>query len=256
MVTETGAQPAQVVRAFRIARDVTGAVARWAGVEALDAVIDPRVQNELMNGVDWMVETTSRGYLLRASGQRLAQAVEEAHAAFVELSDVIDQIGPDAWRLEHEQVAQRLVAEGVPPDLARRHAFQGELVHGPDIIAVAHGTGRTVLEVARGFFLLGEKLQIDWLEQRLEELAADTRWQRWAQQSMEDDLFNLRRQVVERVLEHAGGHPIDEAVESYLLDHAEEYGRLEKFIRSLAMEGVSDLAQLTVALRQIRALLD
>ena len=83
-------------------------------------------------------------------------------------------------------------------------------MHGPDIIAVAHGTGRTVLEVARGFFLLGEKLQIDWLEQRLEELPADTRWQRWAQQSMEDDLFNLRRQVVERVLEHAGGHPIDE----------------------------------------------
>jgi glutamate dehydrogenase len=256
MVTETGAQPWQVMRAFRIARDVTGAVARWSAVEALDGLIDPLVQNELMSGVDWMVETTSRGYLLRASGQRLAQAVEEAHAAFNELSDVIDQIGPEAWRLEHEQVAERLAAEGVPPDLARRHAFQSELVHGPDIIAVAHGTGRSVLEVARGFFLLGEKLQIDWLEQRLENLPADTRWQRWAQQSMEDDLFNLRRQVVERVLERAGGHPIDEAVESYLLDHAEEYGRLEKFIRVLAMEGVSDLAQLTVGLRQIRALLD
>ena len=153
-------------------------------------------------------------------------------------------------------MAERLMAEGVPPDMARRHAFQGELVHGPDIIAVAHGTGRSVLEVARGFFLLGEKLQIDWLEQRLEDLPADTRWRRWAQQSMEDDLFNLRRHMVERVLERAGGHPIDEAVESYILDHGEEYGRLEKFIRTLGTEGVSDLAQLTVGLRQIRALLD
>ena len=41
MVTETGASPADVVRAFRIARDVTGAVERWADVEALDGVIDP-----------------------------------------------------------------------------------------------------------------------------------------------------------------------------------------------------------------------
>ena len=31
MVTETGARPSQVVRAFRIARDVTGAVERWSG---------------------------------------------------------------------------------------------------------------------------------------------------------------------------------------------------------------------------------
>jgi glutamate dehydrogenase len=255
MVTETGAQPSQVVRAFRIARDVTGAVARWRAVEAIDGTIDPQVQAELMAGVDWLVETTSRGYLLRASGKHMAQAVEEAHAAFAELSEVIDQIGPEAWRQEHEQVAERLVSEGVPPDLARRHAFQGELVHGPDIIEVARVTGRSVLEVARAFFLLGERLQIDWLEQRLEDLAADTRWQRWAQQSMEDDLFNLRRQVVERVLDREVDHGIDEAVESFLLDHGEEFGRLETFIRSLAMEGVSDLAQLTVALRQIRALL-
>ncbi len=174
MVTETGAQPSQVVRAFRIARDVTGAVARWSSVEALDGTIDPQMQTELMSGVDWLVETTSRGYLLRASGKHMAQAVEEAHAAFVELSEVIDQIGPDAWRQEHEQEAERLVAEGVPPDLARRHAFQGELVHGPDIIEISQGTSRSVLEVARAFFLLGEKLQIDWLEQRLEDLPADT----------------------------------------------------------------------------------
>ncbi len=256
MVTETGARPSDVVRAFRIARDVTGAVARWEAVESLDGKIDPGVQNQLMTGVDWLVETTSRWYLVRAAGRRLSQqqAVEEASEAFAELSSVIDQIGPEAWREEHEHAARRLVAEGVPPELARRHAFQSELVHGPDIITVAHTTGRTGLEVARGFFLLGEKLQIDWLEQQLEGLSAGTRWRRWAQQSMEDDLFTLRRQMTEKVLEQSGGRPVDEAVEWFLQEHAEAFARLEKFMRGLAMEGVTDLAQLTVALRQIRAL--
>ena len=41
---------------------------------------------------------------------------------------------------------------------------------------------------------------------RSEKLPAATRWQRWAQQSMEDDLFALRRTLCERVLELAGGH--------------------------------------------------
>ena len=78
MVTETGASPADVVRAFRIARDVTGAVERWADVEALDGLIDPGIQNELMTGVDWLVETTSRWYLVHAAGRHLAEAVDDA----------------------------------------------------------------------------------------------------------------------------------------------------------------------------------
>ena len=58
------------MKAFRIARDVTGSIERWADIEALDGQIDPELQGELLNGVDWLVETTSRWYLVRAEGQR------------------------------------------------------------------------------------------------------------------------------------------------------------------------------------------
>ena len=66
LVAETGATPAEVVRAYRIARDVADAAARWDAVEALDGKIDPQVQNELMTGVDRLVEATARWYLVRA----------------------------------------------------------------------------------------------------------------------------------------------------------------------------------------------
>ena len=254
LVAETGATAAEVVRAYRIARDVVDATSRWDDVEGLDGRIDPAIQNELMTGVDWLVETTARWYLVRAPGIRLAEAVDEARAAFRELSSVIEQIGPESWREPREREAERLAAEGVPEEITRRHAFQDELVHGPDIITVSHATGRPVLEVARGFFLLGDRLGIDWLEQRLADQPAKTRWQRWAVRSMEDDLFTIRRQIIETILEHAGGRPIDEAVDAFLEDRAAPYGRLQRFMRSLAMEGVTDLSQLTVALRQLRAL--
>jgi glutamate dehydrogenase len=254
LVAETGATAAEVVRAYRIARDVVDASERWNDVEALDGKIDPELQNELMTGVDWLVETTSRWYLVRAPGIRLAEAIDQARSAFRELSSVIEQIGPDAWREPRERAAQRLVAEEVPEAIARRHAFQDELVHGPDIITVSRATGRPVLEVARGFFLLGDRLDIDWLEQRLAEQPAKTRWQRWAIRSMEDDLFTIRRQIIETILEQAGGRPIDEAVDAFLEDRSAPYGRLRRFMRSLAMEGVTDLSQLTVALRQLRTL--
>ena len=255
MFTETGASQTDVVRAFRIARDVTGAVQRWADVEALDGLIDPDIQNEIMSGVDWLVETTSRWYLVRSAGRHLAEAVDDARDSFSELSSVIDQIGPEAWREEHEHAVRRLEAEGVPTEIARRHAFQAELVHGPDIIAVSHASGRTVLEVARAFFLLGERIHLDWLEHQVEDMPGGSSWQRWALQSMEDDLFTLRRSLAEAVLAECGGLPIDEAVEKFLETRDEAYARLQRFMRTLSVDGMGDLAQLTVALRQIRSLI-
>ena len=254
MVTETGASPADVVKAFRIARDVTGAVGRWSDVEALDGLVNPAMQSELMSAVDWLVETTSRWYLVHGAAHILGEAVAESRASFAEVSDAISQVGPDAWRDEHEQVARRLIAEGVPEAVAFRHAFQPELVHAPDIIAVALATARSPLEVARGFFVLGEGLDIDWLESQLDALPASNRWQRWAQQSMEDDLFALRRRLCERVLEVADGASIDDGIERYFSERAQAYDRVKRFLRGLKAEGVADLSQVTVAIRQIRAL--
>ena len=170
MVAETGVSHADVVRAFRIARDITGAVGRWGDIEALDGIIDPGVQSELLSGVDWLVETTSRWYLVQGAGQRLADAVEQSRASFAEVSDAISQIGPEAWRDEHEHAARRLVAKACPRRSPTAMRSSRELVHAPDIIAVAHATGRSPLEVARGFFVLGERLEIDWLETQLEQL--------------------------------------------------------------------------------------
>ena len=64
----------------------------------------------------------------------------------------------------------------------------------------------------------------------------------------------MRRQISERVIAEAGDAPPDEAVERFLEAHAETVARLQRFHRGLMVEGVSDLAQLAVALRQFRAL--
>src|SRR5439155_23437776 len=100
----------------------------------------------------------------------------------------------------------------------------------------------------------GEALRIDWLEGRLEEVPTVSRWQRWAIQALRDDLRLVRRQLAERALAEAEGRPIDEVVEAFLQARAEPVARLERFMRALALEGVSDLAALTVAVRQIRSL--
>jgi glutamate dehydrogenase len=250
---ETGAEPAEIVRAYRIAREVTDATARWDDVEALDGKIDPTLQNVLMVGVDTLVEDVSRWYVVNAPSAPLEETIEETTPLVGELAAVLDRSGSESWRAAREVVAAELVREGVEERLARRHAFQPELAHAPDIIAVARGTGRSLEDVASAFFLAGERLHLDWLEGRLVELPEASSWQRWAARAIESDVMALRREIAQAALSHTS-KPAAAALDDYLAARTEAFERLRRLIDALAGQGETSLAALTVAVRQVRGL--
>jgi glutamate dehydrogenase len=253
LVSETGAEPGDVVRAYRIARDVTGAVARWDAIESLVGSLTPSMLDELMAAVDRLVEVTARWYLQHAPGQ-LGRAIEAHEGPFQRFADAVTLAAPESWRLQREREAWTLMDRGVPEDIARRHVILPFLGHGPNVVSVAAATERSVEDVTRTFFLVGDAAFIDWLEGRLAEVPTGTRWHRWAVQAIEDDLYTARRRLAERALDHPEGQSADEAVEALMTSNGDAAKRLGRFMRGLALEEVSDLASLTVAVRQIRAL--
>jgi glutamate dehydrogenase len=255
LTAETGKDPADVVRCYRIARDVTAAEERWDPIEALVGTIEPELQSELMGGVDWLVEAIARWYLAHTGVEPMAGAIEAARVAFQEISEALPDIGPVQWRTERSLVVEQLVKRGVPESVAYRHAHQGELAHAPDIIDLAHITGRPIRSVARVFFLLGQLFGINWLEARVDQLPAASRWHRRAIQAVDEELLKLRRELAERVIsESAKDSNPQEAMEAYLGTRGGAHDRLTRFMSSLAIDGVDDVASVIVAIRQIRAL--
>jgi glutamate dehydrogenase len=250
---ETGASAAAVARAYWIARRATDAVQRWAVVEGLDGQLDPVVQNDLMIGVDTLVEDVARWYLVHATSGTMGDVIDQDTAPFSALAEVIDRVGTDDWRAEREAVAASFVERGVDPAVARRHAFQVELAHGPDILAVARAAGRPLEDVANAFFMAGERLRLDWLEARLAALAPRSRWERWASQAVGDDLMAVRRQAAQLMLEGAPDAPVEAAVDAFASARAEAFERLERLVETIGQEDEVALPALTVALRQVRA---
>jgi glutamate dehydrogenase len=253
LVSETGAEAGDVVRAYRIARDVTGAVARWDAIESLVGSLTPALLDELMAAVDRLVELTARWYLQHAPGQ-LGRAIEAHQEPFRRFADAVSAAAPEPWRQQREREAWSLMDRGVPEDLARRHVILPFLAHGPNVVSVAAETGRSVEEVTRAFFLVGDVAFIDWLEGRLAEVPTGTRWHRWAVQAIEDDLLTARRRLAELALKESEGGTADDAVQALMTRNGDTAKRLGRFMRGLALEEASDLASLTVAVRQIRAL--
>jgi glutamate dehydrogenase len=253
LCAETGAEKAEVSQAYYVARQVANGTLRWGSIEGLDGTIDPELQNELMIGVDGLIEDLSRWYLLHPAPGGIG-AVIEAHAAgMTELSSVIDGAGGDAWAAPRLLAATALVERGVDPGIAHRHVFQAEMAHGPDIIQVATATRRTLADVATTFFEAGTRLHLDLFERHVLRVPEASSWDRWASLAMADDLMAVRRDVAERMLLAAPDSPPAEAVDLYLASRAETYERLNRLVTTLTAESVAPtLAALTVALRQVR----
>jgi len=252
LTAETGAEPAEVVRAYRIARAVTGAERRWADLEALVAEIEPEAERELMGGVDALVEQTARWFLTLGGNQPIEATIAAFEDDLRTLAEAMPEAGPAGWRAAHEATARELADRGIPPAVAARHAFQRDLVHGPAIVQLAHATGRDLATVAGVFFHLGEAVNLDWLQQQVDGFAPANRWQRLARQVVEDDLAVLRRDLAERVLVSTAPRPPEAAVQAYLAERPNGHRRLLALMRSLGGDGIADMDAAMVAIHQIR----
>jgi glutamate dehydrogenase len=255
LVAERGAEVAAVVRAYLIAREVTGADPLWEAAERLEGA-ERAAQTELLGGVDALVEATARWYLAWAPGAALEETIAPGRDGFERLERVLPGMGTEERRRRREETAARLVSGGVPEELARAHALRAELVYAPDVVAVAAAAERSVEDVARVSFALGAELRLDWIERELARVRSSTRMQRWALQAVREDAMKARRDLATAaLLARPGADPLV-AVERFLEDRAAEAGRLEAFLRALAREGEPDLAGLTLAVRQVRALVE
>jgi glutamate dehydrogenase len=253
VVAERAVDVASVVRAYRIAVEVTGADPLWEAIEGLESV-GRGEQLELLGGVDALVEATARWYLTWAPGAPFEETIAAGRDGFERLAAVLGDLGTEDRRRRREEVVERLTGEGVPEEVAQAHALRAELVHAPDMVAVAAATERSIEDVARVFFALGAELRLDWMERELVRVRSATRMQRWALQAVREDAFKARRELSECALRESPGAEPLVAVEHFLHDHSGQAARLDAFLRALAREGESDLAGLALAVRQLGAL--
>ncbi len=251
---QTGAGAPAIVGAYRIARGVAGASARWRAVEELAGSIDADILNALLAGVDDLVEDLTRWFISNPSDEPIQERIDRYRDGFEHLSSDIRTMGPKRWQNRLERMVARLVRSGVPEPIAIDHAFQGELAHAPDIIDVAASTGRPQVEVGRLFFRSGAVFHLDWLERQLAGLPPTTRWQQWASIGLERELMALRRSIAERVLERSDGAEIGDAISAFVAGAAADVDRLNGLVAALRREGVSDTAPVVVAIRQLEDL--
>jgi glutamate dehydrogenase len=256
LVEATGAQPAEIVRAYLLAREIFGFVSLWKPIEELDNRVDDALQarmliemsRELERGTTWFLRSRR---LSEDIGQTIAHFAPRVEALAARLPALLD---------EHSgaRVAAAVAdyaAKGVPEPLATRVVTLDALYPTLDIVEVAAATNRPVELVAEVYFAVATALELPWLREMIERLPADQHWQMLARNAMQDDLSGLQRTIAGEILREDGGIAARDALlAAWRERNRRAIERVQQLLAELRAAPVADSAMLAVALRELRNL--
>jgi glutamate dehydrogenase len=255
---ETGAEPAQIARAYAVARAVFGLGEYFSSVESLGIevpvpaliALHRRGQRLLDRGVRWLLQ--SRHAVLDV-GSEIARFAPHVSMLARRIPDLLR--GDEHARLR--RVAESYEGLGAPPALALTAATLLDAYALLDIVEIAEQTQQTPERVARVYFTLSERFEADRLVTLITALPSADRWPAMARAALRNDLYaalaNLTSEVIESDVTSGRTDP-DDLVNHWERLHIEGLTRTRMTLADIATTDTWDLAALSVALQTIRTL--
>jgi glutamate dehydrogenase len=256
MMDRSGATLALVARAYYVVRAVFALRATWEAIETLDNKVPAATQYRMLRATQRLMERAILWFLRHgATGIDVAKEIARYSAGLAELEKAFDTALEPARAAELAAAAQELVREGVPETLAQRIVRLGDLAAGLDVVRIAQSAKTPASGLARLYFGIGTRLGLDWLRAAAGRVKAETGWQKLAVAATVEDLLALQAELTSRVMRAAGKlENVEMVAEDWLGQHKAALARFDAVLAELKATPVPEIAALTVANRELRAL--
>lgn len=248
----TGASPLEAAKAYVAARDIFGLHQLWDELEALDHRIDPDLQSRLMLSTARMVRRGSRWLVKNYRTGIDIQAVLDLYQAPIQqLTDKLESLLPDDQKEDWLTESQQLIDQGVPESLARRVCASDMLYTALGVVAVAQSQERDPMQVAQGYFRVGDELELDSFAGQVNSLSVNTHWQAMARESFRDDLEWQQRRITQGLFTQMGKGSLDEVVDDWLERNHILVERWLKMMSEIRAVGEPEFSMYSVAIREL-----
>ena len=162
-----------------------------------------------------------------------------------------------------DKLIRELESDGMPASLARRVAALSPSLTALDIVEVARASGADTPTVAAVHFAIADRLELNWLRDRILALPRDTQWSSLARLTLRGDLYadhrDLTLQVVagETGVLSGEGEPSEpaEMVAQWIERRAAPVDYFRRTVTDIRAAGPTDLTTLLVAGRELRSLI-
>jgi glutamate dehydrogenase len=253
MQEDTGEQPAQISKAYTIAREILNARQWWSAIDAADLEVPESAQIDALMAI-WNLLRQYTRWMLNLPGEHLviASMVERYAATLGELRMALPTALPGEAKMQYEASIEAWTKKGFDAKLAADFAALPFLAYGLDIAQISLQRKLPVADVARVYFSLSDALHTKWLMDQVELLPVEGRWHAQARGALRDELQQQQSTLVGQVLSSApAGKGATDAVGTWLSreDSTLRY-TLAMFADMRNLRGM-DYATLLVAVRRL-----
>ena len=253
---ESGATPAEILRAYVVSREVFGFKQLWQEVESLDRKVSTEAQVAVYLEARRLLDRATR-WFLQARGGRLdvTGEINRFASEVSRLSPRVPELLRGSEKVRYEQDVAKYVALGVPEQLARIVAGLLDVFSLLDVIEIAVRNKADADRVVELYFALSERYDVDRLLHHITQLGRADRWTAYARSAMRSDLYVALAGLTSRVAKATNqSDSVDQRIEKWESQFAEGVGRTRLTLNEIAASENTDLATLSVALRAIRTL--
>lgn len=250
---ETGADPADVARAYIVANEIFGMDELWEGIQALDNKVSAQTQINMMVRAIRLIRRGTRWFL---RNHRIALDIDDCIKQFKPKVDqlyngIADLLAGEELEKLYENTAN-FEAEGVPHDLAMRVASTRALISAPDIVDAALSKKLDVKDVARIYYTVGARLHLDWFRAKIAEHDVSSNWDALARAACRDDVDRQQRSITESILYYSKVHDdVVKAMDEWETDLDRLVERWMSMLTDLKATTSEDFTMYAVALREL-----
>ncbi|UVS77594.1 NAD-glutamate dehydrogenase [Actinokineospora sp. UTMC 2448] len=264
LAEETSASATDAVRAFAVVTRVYDLHAIWRDIDALDNIVPTDVADAMVLQTRRLLDRACR-WLLTNRPQPLAVGAEISrfHEVAAQLAPAVGDFLRGRAREQAEAETERLVAVGVPVELARRVAALIDSYGLLDVTEVAElserdaglDSERSPWETAEVYYALADHLGFDQMLDAVGELERDNRWHALARLALRDDLYGSLRAITLDVMRQSDpGTPAADKIAGWEHANSSRLARARAALADIQESGRLDLATLSVAARQMRSM--
>ncbi|WP_025771638.1 NAD-glutamate dehydrogenase [Thioalkalivibrio sp. HK1] len=253
---ETGADEADIARAYLVARDVYEMDRIWRSIESLDHRVPAAAQIMMLQETRKLAERAAR-WLLRNRPRPLD--VERDGIRFADGVKALRGLLRDLLTAENRRVidenALGLMQQGVPEEIALEVAGCNDLLFALDVVEIAHSADTPFEESATVYFTIGEALDFYWIRAQIGLLSRENRWEALARAALRDDLHvQLSALALDALRMNAGDSTPAERVEIWLSQNHIPLARCREILSDLRSMERTDFTMISVAMGEIRTL--
>ncbi len=258
LMEQTGHGPADVAKAYIVARDAYGLRDVWAGIEALDGKVPASVQTAMLIEANRLLERATAWVLRNVHAPfDIGTVIAELQPGIAALEATIPAILPAPTAAVLSARIAEYTKQGVPQETASKVGSMIILASAADVVRISAKNRLSIKDAGLLYFSVSQRFGLGKLRAAAQEQAAHGHWQKLAAVASIEELYGHQSSITSAVIGEAPGMAAEQALEAWLNNPARKAiaERAEGMLAEISAASRIDLSMLMAANRQLKALI-